>query len=205
MITIAGAGGSPVLGTLTLASSNGDVIPPGSTTNRTLILGSGTVTGSLETTIDVVSPGGQVVTIDVNDQISADAVTTSLLASSATVVVAGRTASLSEEPLDVEDLDQDLIDGIQSGSVVLDITNPFGVSFSGDIIVGPVSKTVSIPSDPTSTVEIVFTGTELQDVLNALNPTFSGTGTLGGGPAVVTPTDELLIDPSIDLVVEIGG
>jgi hypothetical protein len=169
-----------------------------------MILNSGTVSG-LETTVDIVSPGGQVATIDISDQITIGATTTSLLVGSATVVVDGLSASLSDTELDVADLDSSITDAIQSGTAVLEISNPFGVTFDGTITVGPVVKSVSVTSAPTSTVNISFTGDELRSFLGQPGATFSGSGTLGGGPAVVSPGTDMSIDASIDLLIEIGG
>lgn len=202
-ITVAGAGGGPVLGTLTLDGSV-DALPGNATTTRTITLGSGAIDGT-ETTVDIVSPGGQTTTMDTSSQIVLTATVPSMLVSTATIAVNGLSASLSEESLDAEDLDQSLIDGIQNGSAILDVTNPFGVTFDGTITVGTVTKTVSVPATATSTVSVDFTGAELRSFLGQPGVTFSGSGTIGGGPATVTPDLELTIDTTIDLSIEIGG
>ena len=94
---------------------------------------------------------------------------------------------------------------IISGTVVLDVTNPFSVGFDGTITVGTVVKNVTIPTDASSSIPIAFTGDELRSFLGTPNVTFSGSGTISGGPAAVTPDATLEIDPSIDLLLEIGG
>jgi hypothetical protein len=141
----------------------------------------------------------------VSDQVQVTAVTTSLLVSSVTVDVVGRSASLSETDLNVDDLDDGIIDAIQSGSVVLDVTNPFGVSLTGSLTIGSVTKALLVPVDATSNVEIAYTGDELRQILGDTDVTFAGNGVLAGGPAVVTPSSMLSIDPTIDLIIQIGG
>lgn len=202
-ITVAGESGGAVLGSLVL-DGNTDTMPPGSMTTRTVTLSGGTITGT-ETTVDVVSVGGQVATIDVTDQVTLSAVTTSLSVGSATVDVDGLTASLSEEPLDVADLQQSLIDGIVSGSALLEVTNPFGVTFDGSVTVGTVVKPFTFGAAAASADTISFTGDELRSFLGQTGVTLSGSGTIGGGPATVTPVDGLLIDASIDLLLELGS
>jgi hypothetical protein len=203
-ITVRSAGGGAVLGTLVLQSPT-DALPPASMTMRTLTIGAGTVTGALETRVDVDSPGTQTATIDITDDISVSAVTTSLLVSEATVDVDGISASLTEETLETDDLDEDVTDAIVSGTVVMDVTNPFGLTFTGTIVVGTVVKNVSVPADVTSTVSVTYTGDELRSFLGIPNVTLSGDGTIGGGPATVSAGLNLVIDPSIDLVLELGG
>jgi hypothetical protein len=202
-ITLAGASGGAVLGTVTFDGAV-DTMAPGSVTTRTLTLASATITAGIETTIDVDHAGGATTTIDLSQEISASAVTTSLLVSEVTVDVDGSTVSLTDETLDAG-LDQDFIDGIQSGTVVLDVTNPFNVSFAGSITIGAITKPVTITNAATSTVSVVFTGQELRDILSQENVTVSGSGTISGGPSVLTPTSDFSIETTIDLLVELFG
>ena len=203
-ITVRSAGGGPALGTLVLQSP-ADALAPASVTTRTLTLAAGTVTGAIETRVDVDSPGGQIATINITDAMSMEAVTSSFLVREATVNVDGLSASLSEEALDAQDLDETITDGIVNGSVVLDVTNPFGLTFSGTIRVGTVIKSVLIPATPTSTVEVSYTGDELRSFLGVPGVTLSGDGTIGGGPATISAGLDFIIDPTIDLIIELGG
>jgi hypothetical protein len=203
-VTVSGASGGPVLGTLSFDGTV-DTFAPASVTMRTMTLSGGTINGAIETTVEVDSPGGQTATIDVSDQVEVTAVTTSLLVSSVTVDVVGRSASLSETDLDVDDLDEGIIDAILSGSVVLDVTNPFGVSLTGSLTIGTVTKDLLVPADATSNVEVAYTGEELRQILGGTDVTFAGDGVLAGGPAVVTPSTLFSIDPTIDLIIQIGG
>lgn len=202
-VTVTGASSGPTLGTLVLDGAT-ESLAPGSVTIRTVQLGSGTVVGGIEATVQIDHPGGAPTTLDLTQALSISAVTEAFLVGSATVVVDGRTVSLTEESLDVENLDTSVTDGIQSGTVTLDVTNPYGVTFDGTITVGTITKDVSIDAAATSVVEIAFTGDELRSFLGQPSVTLSGSGTIAGGPAVVTPLADLSIDTTIDLLVEFG-
>jgi hypothetical protein len=203
-ITIVGAGGGTELGTLVLESPT-DALPPSSVIVRTLTIGAGTVTGAIETRLEIDSPGTQTATIDITDDIGISANTTSLLVSEATIDVDGLSTSLSAEDLDTEDLGGALTDAMVSGTVVMDITNPFGLTFSGTITVGPVVKDLTVSADATSTVSLIYTGEELRLFLGVPGITLSGEGTLGGGPATISAGLNFIIDPSLDVVIELGG
>lgn len=203
-ITIRGAGGGPTLGSLVLDGSV-DSLPAGSVTNRTLLLSSGTVVSALETSFSIDSKGGTVSTIDVDDMIDVSVSNGSLQVGSVIIDIAGNSATLTEQPFDVEDLDEDIVDLIESGAVVMNVTNPFGVTFVGTITLGSVTKDVSIPLDTASTVTVAYTGDELRTILGGSDVMFSGFGALGGGPATIQAGDELMIDPTIDLIIELGS
>ena len=202
-ITLRGTSGGPVLGTLTFDGAV-DAMPAGSVTVRTLALGAGTISGGIEARIDVDHAGGANTTIDLSQEISIAAVTTSLLVSAVTVDVDGSTVSLNNETLDAG-LDEEFVNGIRSGSVVLDVTNPLDVSFAGSITIGTITKPVTITNAATSTVTIAFTADELRYILSQESVVVSSSGTISGGPSVVTPTADFSIDTTIDLMVELFG
>ena len=94
----------------------------------------------------------------------------------------------------------------------MDIQNPFGVGvdLSFDISGSgftTLQRAVSISSAATSTVTISYTGDDFRRFLGQPNVQASGTGTVvaPGGPATVTPTQELVFEASIDLTVTVGG
>ena len=79
------------------------------------------------------------------------------------------------------------------------------MTFDGSITVGPVVKAVSVDSAPASSITIRFSGDELRSFLGHPSISYSGSGALGGGPAVVTPASRMVIDATIDVTVAIGG
>ena len=202
-VTISGAGGGPTLATLVLESPT-DALPPGEVTTRMVIMAGGAVQGGFSAQVDVVSSGATSATVEADDEISLEVITQSLRVSSATVTVDGLSATLTEQDLEVDDIDEDIADTVQDGTIELDVVNPFGISFDGTFQIAGIVKDVDITADATSTVLLQFTGNELRTILTSQNATLSGSGTLSGGPATVTPQTELSIDPTIDVILEVG-
>ena len=102
--------------------------------------------------------------------------------------VSNQSVNLDPVELDVGDIDDDLTDRIQQGGVILDVVNPFGVSVTGTLTIGPTTKTFSIPSDATSTVNIDYTGDELRSILGQDTITLAGSGTVSGERNLTTWT-----------------
>jgi hypothetical protein len=118
--------------------------------------------------------------------------------------------SLDPTSPDVSDVDSDIVDRIQSGGLVLDIVNPFGVGLDMMVeISGPISiirKPLVISSAPTSSVVITYTPDEFSEFLGQPDVVLSADGTVvaPAGPATVSPTLEVLINTSLDLTLEVG-
>ena len=51
---------------------------------------------------------------------------------------------------------------------------------------------------------VTYTADELRRFLGQADVLVSGAGTVVGGPATVTPTDEVVIEASLDIVLEIS-
>jgi hypothetical protein len=202
-VTVLNGAGGTQLGQVVINGAS-EALNPGGTTTRTLSLATGAVGGSLAVEAQISAPGGQNALITTSDQLTITATTTSLLVASATVNVTGRSVALDAVTLDVADIDSSLTDRIQEGSVILDIANPFGVSFSGTVTMGPTSKSLSISGNGTSTVSISYTGQELRSFLGQPGMSFSGSGTLSGGSVTVSPGQKMTIDAKIDLTIQIG-
>ena len=203
-ITVTSASGGAVLGTLVLESPT-DALPPSSSTVRTLTIGAGRLAGAIKTKVDVDSPGTQTATIDITDDISVRTNTTSLLLSEATIDVDGLSTSFIEDTLNTEDLEGALTDAIVSGAVVMNVANPFGLTFSGTLVIGSVVKNLTVPADSISTVSLIYTGDELRSFLGFPDITLLGEGTLGGRRATVSADLDFIINPSLDVVIELGG
>lgn len=202
-ITVAGASGGPVVGTLVFDGA-ADALPPGGSITRAMTITGGTVSGALETLVEIDHPGGAPSAVDPTQDISLTAITASLLVDAVTVDVDGASVSLTDEVIEA-DLSADITDGIQSGTVVLEVTNPYGVAFDGTVTVGGITRNVAITAAATSVVELAFTGAELRSILEMPTATFSGSGTINGGPAILTPAASFAIDTTIDLLIELFG
>jgi len=179
-------------------------LPANGTTTQSIAISSATIGATFFASIDVTSPGGQVATMDISERLTATATTTSLLVSSVTVNVASQAVDLDPVDLDVEDIDADLTNHIISGSVILDVVNPFGVSISGTINIGPIAKSLAISANGTSQVTISYTGEELRSFLGQANVQFSGSGTASGGSVTVSPGQEMSIEATLDFTISIG-
>jgi hypothetical protein len=210
-----GGPGGPVLDQVTVNGAETS-FGPGEILTRTLEY-SGPVSPEIWVTMSVDSPAGGLgaehwVTVSLVDRIQVTATPTILEASSALVDVAGETFDLIETDLDVEDLDDELVDHVVSGAFILDIVNPWslGASFTLTIdgpTMGPaITKLVTVPATPASTVRVEFTQSELQSFLGEPSVTMTGSGTVapGTGPVTLEPGQTLTVDTSIDLVVLVG-
>ena len=202
-ITISDGQGGTTLGEVVVDPTT-DPMTPGGTLTKTISLSPNSVGTTFFASVAVVSPGGQVALSDTSDQITVTTTTISLLVSSATVTVGIQSVDFDPEPLDVEDIDSQLVDRIQSASLLLDIVNPFGISVSATIAIGPTSKSLSIDDSATSSTSITYTNSELESWLGQPGITFSGSGIASGGSITVSARDELTIQVTLDATIQIG-
>jgi len=203
-VTLSDGDGGAQLGQVVVDGAT-ESIPGNSSRTETLSIGSASIGTTFFASVSVVSVGGQVTTIDITDEITVTATTTSLLVSSATVTVASQSVDFDPVELDLADIDSDITDHIQSGTLILDVVNPFGVSVDGTLNIGPTTKSFSIASGSTSSTSISYTSSELQSFLGQDNITLSGSGTASGGSVTVSPGQEMLIEATLDMTIRIGG
>lgn len=203
VVTIADDLSGDVLGEVTLDGAT-EPLPADTTVLRTIDLSPVTLTGPLRATVAVDAPGGQTAVIDVSDIIEVSADVTSLLVSSVTVDVGNQTVSFEDQAIDLEDIDADVTDRIVAGSIVLDVVNPFSVSVDGSVEIGSTSKTFSIAGSGPSTVTLDYTGDELRSFVGQPNVFFSGSGTANGTSVTIQPGQEMNIDATLDVTLEIG-
>ena len=202
-ITVTDAASGVVLGRLVLESP-ADALPPSSKIVRTLTLGAGRVIGAIKTSVDIDSPGTQTAAINITDDIGVSANTTSLLLAEVTINAESSTGSI-EETLDTEYLGGALTDAIVSGTLIMDVKNPFGFTFSGTIVIGNVAKELTVSTDATSTASLTYTGDELRSFLGVPDVTLRVEGTLGGGRTTLSAGLNFVLDPALDVVIELGG
>ena len=204
-----------MLGQVMLDGANGDSLPAGPSTIPLPLTG-GTIKTAVFAVVDVDSPVGDPVPIDLAASFDITATVVSFLVSSITVNVDGQVVTIDPTNPDVEDIDEDLRNRLKEGSLILDIQNPFGVGIpmmSLDIS-GPtfmtISDTVNISRAPTSRVTVLYTGDQLRTFLGQPNVLISGGGTVVSPgvpppPITVTPDQVMVIQTSLDLVVEISS
>lgn len=193
-----------------------DSFAPGATLERDLEY-SGPIGSSLTLTVSVVSPEGgpepgNWVPISIDDEIRVSVTPEVLEAASAEISVAGEIFGLGVTELNVDDISADMVDGVTSGSLLLEIVNPWAVgailnvTVIGPTMDAPVVLIGQVPASPTSTVEMEFSQAELQSFLGEPNVVMTGHGTvnLDAGNATVTPAQVMIIDAKLDLVILIG-
>ena len=115
----------------------------GSTVTKTLTLVSGTLDGPLAATTTVNTLGGQIALVQVAEAISVAATTNAVLVSEVVVDVPAQTVTFDPVDVDVQDIDSELTDRINQGTIILGVNNPFAVSFSGSVVIGATSKSFS--------------------------------------------------------------
>ena len=166
-----------------------DSVPDGALTTVSLPLQPGTLTSTFVAVVDVFSPLGDPVLIDITNSFDITVTVGTVSVSSATLDVDGLTVNLDTIPLDAGGIDSTAVNRIQSGSLILDIQNPFGVGvdslsldISGSFPGSPIQKGLIIGSGATSSVTLTYTATELQSFLGQPNVQISGSGTVISEP-----------------------
>ncbi len=202
--------GGPVLDSVFVDGAV-DALPSGTFLDVPISLAPGPVSSPIVAVVTVDSPEGDLVTINTSLRLDVDVTFDMMAATSATIVVAGTMVAIEDVAMDVEDIDSDIVENIVSGGLILDITNPFGVGLTVTIDIGgptiaTIRKTVDITSAPTSQARLDYTSSELQSFLGQPGVTIGGSGVVdpGAGSAVVAPGQVVVIDTSVDIVVEIG-
>ena len=210
-----GGVGGPILAEVLVEGATTS-FDPGTTLSRTLEY-SGPVTAELWVVTTIDSPAGGLdpgdwVLVRLTDEIQVTATPQTLEATSAVVSVAGETFELIDTDLDVEDLDDEIVDRIQSGAAIMEVSNPWAIGASltltvdGPTMATPVVKVVAVPASPSSTVRVEFSQAELKSFLGQSDITMSGDGTVApeAGFVTVSPDQILLIDTELDLTIRIG-
>lgn len=181
-----------------------------STRTQTLTLAPGSVGSTLFVTAVLTSPGGQIATINTAQRLTITATPSPILVSSARVNVANQSVAFNPVNLDVEDIDDAIADRIVSGGIVLEVTNPFGVSVGAQLDItypnGKITKSLSIAGGATSTATLSYTGNEFRAFLGQPNVRLTGTGSVSSsaGSITLTPGQQVVIKAKIDLTLKIG-
>ena len=197
--------GNTVVASTTIDGED-QALPPGGMLELELDFLPSTLTDDLEVELTVVSPAGDVTTLNPNDELGITIESNGVLLSEAVVALASQSIEGTETELDLGDID--LEDRINEGSIFLDIENPFGATGnlsllfdfpSGADIVKPVALAAG-----NSTVQLDFTEEEMQRLIGETT-TMVISGTVNGGNVTIQPDMEIVIGARLRLVVEVGG
>lgn len=182
----------------------------GATVTKTLTLATGAIGATLYVDAVLSSPGGQIAPINTGQRLTITATPNPILVSSAKVNVSSRSVTFAAVDLDVEDIDDAISERIQSGAILLDVTNPFGVGVSGQFDItypgGKITKALNVGSGATSSTSLTYTGAEFRTFLGKSGVKLTGSGTVGSSAGVitVTPAQQVVIKAKIDLTLRIG-
>ena len=123
---------------------------------------------------------------------------------STTVSLEGHAVEVDVVKLDLDHIGPEIIEKIVNGSLILEVTNPFGVSLSGNINIGSTSKGFLISENGRSTTTISYTRNELTSFLGEKGVTLSLSGTANGTSITLSSHQELTIEGTIDCLIRIG-
>jgi hypothetical protein len=166
------------------------------------------VTNELDVTLLIYSPAGDPTVIRTADTLGLHVAGGFVDVTEATV----RLAALSIEPTIVStgfDLDADVIDRIVRGAARVEASNPFQIEGSltlrfeaGQRV---IEKTVLLEPG-TFSRRVEFSGDELRAILGSANVELvvSGTVSAPSGTVTVTPTQQLTLETSFELVIRVG-
>jgi hypothetical protein len=193
-----------------------DSFAPGTRLSRELEY-SGDIGGSISVTVEVDSPAGGLepgnwVLVRLNDEVVATATPEDVEASTAEIEVAGETYDLEPTDLDVEDVLESTVEKVQSGTLHLNVVNPWSLgavatlTIIGPTMAEPVVLIAPIPAAPTSSVEVALSQADLQAFLGQPNVVLTGQGTVdqNAGTIGVAPAQTMTIGTDLDLTLLIG-
>jgi hypothetical protein len=206
--------GSTVLGTHTIDGAN-RALAPGAVVTETVSLNAAVMPKTIGQPIVIqttlTSPEGDPVVINTAEALTVEAAEGSFAMSTAYVHVVDRLVSSAPVALDLDGLDSELTDRVQSGAVLVDLNNAFAVA-------GPLTVTISAPGitynrpltiAPGLTHSILsFTREELQSLIGATSVSLVVSGQVNATPegsVMVTPAQQISIESRLELYLSSEG
>ncbi len=205
--------GSPQGRLLAMDTIRGEesALPAGGVLVRTVTPTPGPISSGVWVRAVLTSPAGDPVLIQNDETLTMEVETEVLRVSSARLRVAGRGVELDSQPLDLADVDGQVVDRIRDGVLRLAIRSDFTFAVQMELrIEGPQTPAITriLPIGPgSSEVALSFTGNELRTVFGAPEVLLTGQGTVPQGtpPETVTPTQAVILHTRFDLTLRMGG
>jgi hypothetical protein len=204
-------------------TSNGNVVaedsidgadrafPEGTSLTPSLLVQPVTVTDTLDIEIRIFSPAGDNTTIELSDTLGITVDPSTLEIAQATVNAASLTIDGEESTMDFGGVDDALVERVQSGVLVVDVSNPFTVTGSLDMTFTLPFRTIQRSlaiAEGSYQERLEFSGDELRDLLGSETVGVTTSGTIAasgaGGTVTIDPTQVLTLDNDFELVVLIG-
>lgn len=193
--------------TLTKYTIEGASWPAGEALTRVIPVGSADVVGSVQVAITLESPAGDPVVVNTNQSVSATVTPTRVVLSEATVRVESRQIDTEPVDLDVEDIDDAVIDHQKGGALLLDISNPFGVTGQLELMIESPTITIRRPltlRTGESTERVELSESELGSILGESPVRLSIAGAVsatGPGGISVSPNQSVVVDSRLELTI----
>jgi hypothetical protein len=190
-------------------SGEDTAFPAGAPLTSSIPVQAVTVSGALELEIRIYSPPGDEAQIRASDTLGVTMPVTLVDVLEATIHATDLDLGATVETLEF-DLDESLLDRVRRGALRFDVHNPFQVTGSLelrlDVGARVIDRSVAIePGDFSRRIEL--SGTDLRDILGAAAVTVTTTGSVSaaGDMLTVRPSQELVLEPSIEVVLLMGG
>ena len=188
-------------------SGDDTAFPEGSSISPTLAIQPVQVADTLNVALILYSPAGDETTIETADTLGVT-VHPSMVEISE-ITVSATTETVTHTTTMDFGADSTVVERIQNGSIRFDVSNPFAVTGSLDVVfqgVTPsIQRTLTVSPGQYSE-QMDFTGDELSAILGAESVDVVATGTVTaiGGSLTVTPDQEMVLDNEVELVLLIG-
>lgn len=201
----------------TIRGSPTQGVPNATATTLSVNLPTGVYAGSVSIALSLVVPAGSSANLNRNNSFALTSTLQNFGVSQATVVV--NNVAVNTAPTSFSLSDVDLGEQVQAGAVLLDIANPFTASAALNLLLaapaqggGPavnISKPITIPAQPNSSVTVNLNQAELRSLLGksgvSIRVTGNATGTGAGNSTSVLPTSQIVLRTRLQLVLNVGA
>lgn len=194
-------------------SIHGDdqAFPEGTSISPELLIQPVDVTDTLQIEIQIYSPAGDPTTIELADTLGVTLDPSTIEIAEATVNAASVPIDGEPVTMDFAGMDSTLVDRVQSGALVFDVSNPFTVTGTLDMTFnlpsGAIQRSLTV-AEGEYQERLEFDGSELRDLLGSETVELVTSGTIAasgaGGTITINPTQVLTLDNDFELVVLIG-
>jgi hypothetical protein len=194
-------------------SIDGDdrAFPPGEPIMPTLAVSPVDAGGQLDLEVTVYSPAGDPVEIDIADTVGVTLATSIVAISEVTITAGAIELPPVRAPFRVGPLeDPAVVDAVRRGALRLAVHNPFTVTGSLEVALDLDSRTLrrSLPiREGDYTERLEFSGPEVRELLTSptVDMEASGVLTATGGTLTLAPTQKLVLQAVIELVIGVGS
>jgi len=187
-------------------------LPSGGTVVRRIAL-AGTVSSSSPITFDgtIYSPAGDPVTFDPSQTVSVTAATPTISVSSASIALSNTPVAATATSFDLTGMSSDVIDRIQSGALILTITNPVAVGGTLNVNLTTPGATLvrSVSVSPGggagmgvgTSSRVSFTRDELRSLFGqTVGVQVAGSMTAPSGSVTLTPRQVIDVTTRLDVI-----